>query len=188
MAAWVGSLRQASDSLKVTIAAQTKELDDLRAALERAKSSSAPAEAAVTQEVKQRQQALEQRQSVLAALTQGLFEPGRGHAARLQLIAQTIPAVAWVTQLKSDEQLLEITGFTLEPAALNDWVSRLAASSLLQGQTLSTVHVEGVKPGGGLASAASAPAAQTAQWSFNLLSRVAAPAAVPPVSTSGAKP
>jgi len=187
MAAWVWNLRHATDSLKLTLATQTKELDDLRAALELAKSSSDPVDAAMTQEVKQRKLALEQRQNVLAALSQGLFQPGRGHAARLQLVAQTIPAVAWVTRLKTDEQLLEITGFTLEPAALNDWVSRLAASSLLQGQTLSTVHVESVKPGGTpTAPAASAPASQAAQWSFNLLSRVAVPVVAAPVVTGPA--
>jgi len=195
MAAWVWNLRQASDSLKVTLAAQSKELNDLRAALERAKNASGPADAAMTQEVKQRQLALELRQNVLTALSQGLVQPGRGHAARLQLIAQTIPAVAWVTQLKTDEQLLDISGYTLEPAALNDWVSRLAASSLLQGQKLSTVHVESAKSGSDVAVAASAPPAQVAQWSFNLVSRVAAPLAMPPgstvsapVATNGAKP
>ena len=187
MAAWVWNLRLASDSLKVTLAAQSKELDDLRAALERAKNAAGPADAAMTQEVKQRKLALEQRQSVLSALSQGLFQPGRGHAARLQLIAQTIPAVAWVTQLKTDEQLLDITGYTLEPAALNDWVSRLAASSPLQGQTLSTVRVESVKPGANaVAPAVSAPAAQVAQWSFNLLSRVAVPVVAAPVVTGPA--
>lgn len=194
LAAWVWNLRQATASLKLTLATQTKELDDLRAALERAKSSSGPAEAAMTQEVKQKMLALEQRQRVLAVLSQGLFQPGRGHAAHLQLISQTIPAVAWVTQLKTDEQLLEVTGYTLEPAALNDWVSRLAASSLLQGQTLSTVNVESVKPGATtMASAVSAPASQATQWSFNLVSRLAV-AALPGVTgsatglTGGAKP
>jgi len=192
----VWNLRLATDSLKMTLATQTKELDDLRAALERTKSSSGPADAAMTQEVKQRKLALEQRQNVLTALSQGLFQPGRGHAARLQLVAQTIPAVAWVTRLKTDEQLLEITGYTLEPAALNDWVSRLAASSLLQGQTLSSIHVEGVKPGDvAAAPATSAPTSLAARWSFNLLSQVAVPVVVSPVvtgpataSANGAKP
>lgn len=188
-AAWVWNLNQATESLQVTVAAQAKELDDLRAALERAKAEADPAESAVVQELRQRRLELQQRQSVLEALSQGLFEPGQGHSARLRLVALTIPPVAWLTHIRTDDQLLELGGFTLEPAALNDWVGKLAVSPLLQGQSLSTAKVEGVTtpaslvpsaPGvAGSASPSTAQAA-TSMWSFSLLSQLAtAPAAKP---------
>ena len=145
-AVWVINLNQAGASLKVTLASQTKELEGLRAALEQSKQSSAPAELAMVQEIKTRRVALQQRETVLAALSQGLFQPGHGHAARLQLVAQSIPPVIWVTSIKADDRLLEVAGYTLEPAALNDWVNQVAASALLRGQALSTVKVESVKP------------------------------------------
>jgi len=189
-AAWVWNLKNATASIQVTVTAQAKELDDLRAALERAKANAGQGESAVMQELRQRRLALQQRQSVLAALSQGLFEPGQGHSARLRLVAQTIPPVAWLTQIRTDDQLLELGGYTLEPAALNDWVGKLAASPLLQGQSLNTVKVEGTRPGkalvqsaAGAASPASAP--NTApMWSFSLLSKVATSGA----ATAGGKP
>jgi Tfp pilus assembly protein PilN len=82
------------------------------------------------------------RSRLLAELQQGLLAPGRGHAARLQLLAQTIPAQVWVTALRADAGHLEVSGFTLEPAVLNDWVARLARSPVLAGQQLARVKVE----------------------------------------------
>ncbi|MCW2313527.1 PilN domain-containing protein [Rhodoferax antarcticus] len=188
-AAWVWNLNKASDSLQATLAAQSIEMDSLRAALERAQASANPGESAVQQELRQRRLELQQRQSILEALSQGLFEPGRGHSARLQLVAQTIPPVAWLTHIRTDDQLLELGGYTLEPAALNDWVGKLAISPLLQGQSLTTAKVEGVKPPTSLVPGspgvaqpaavkvvAGSVAAPTSMWSFSLLSKVAAAA------------
>jgi Tfp pilus assembly protein PilN len=194
-ATWIWNLNAAAASLQVTLDSQAKELESLRATLERANASAGASESPVIQELKQRKLELQQRQSVLEALSQGLFAPGQGHSARLRLVAQTIPAVAWLTQIKADDQLLDLRGYTLEPAALNDWVSKLAASPLLQGQSLNTVQVEGVKPASTLvqsapgSTAASAPApagppdAKPAMWSFSLLSKVAT---APPLA--GVKP
>ena len=86
-----------------------------------------------------------QRQAILAELSRGSVKDGQGHAARLQLVAASIPAQVWVTDVKADELQLDISGFTLEPAALNAWVARLSASPLLQGQHLAAVKVEKVK-------------------------------------------
>lgn len=199
-AAWIYNLNQASALLKANLDAQTKEMEALRSAIEQRNKSNAPAEQALQQEIKARRAALQQRDAVLAALSQGLFAPGRGHAARMQLVAQTIPPEVWVTQIKADERLLEISGYTLEPAALNDWVQQLGTSELLRGQALSTIKVEGAKPGLSVLmaagantprpiAAASASASASAvvlppMWSFTLLSS-AAPAALP---ASGAKP
>jgi len=181
-AAWVWNLKSAADSLQVTLTSKARELDDLRAALERAKASAGPGESVALQELRQSRQQLLQRQGVLTALSQGLFEPEHGHSARLKLVAQTIPPVVWLTQIKTDDQLLELGGYTLEPAALNDWVGKLAASPLLQGQTLNTVKVEGVQPANALVQAVPS-GALAPMWSYSLLTKVATSA-----TPSGARP
>ena len=114
------------------------------------------------------------------------MRPGFGHSARLQLVAQSIPATAWVTEVLADPSRFEVRGFTLEPAALNDWVAKLAKSPLLAGQSLRTVQVESV-----VATAASpgqarieAAAGGRPMWSFTLGSAVAADA----VSSAGKAP
>jgi len=208
-AAWIWNLRHASDQLKVTLTAQAKEVENLRGAIERGKTSAGPAQAALAGELKDRKLLLQQREVLMTALSQGLFQPGQGHAARLQLVAQTIPAAAWVTNIKTDDQLLEVAGYTLEPAALNEWVGKLALSPLLHGQTLSTIKVESVKPdsvkaysvvprsesamqplatrpGGAVSAPLAARAPLPAVWSFSLLSRVAVPPA--PGNPTGGRP
>jgi Tfp pilus assembly protein PilN len=207
-AGWVWRLNRSSDSLNATLAVQAKELESLRMALERAKISTGPAQASMLQEVKQRKLLLQQREQMLGALGQGMFQPGQGHSARLQLVAQTIPTVAWVTHLKADEQLLDLSGFTLEPAVLNDWVNKLSVSPLLVGQSLSTVQVEHIKPDAALAKTAvlaqqpvtkpgiatsAAIAAKTtvtapALWSFGMLSRMAVKPAGATSAPNGGKP
>jgi Tfp pilus assembly protein PilN len=195
-AAWVWNLNQASDILRQTLAAQTQELAAMQAVLEKNQAGSVPALAAAQQVLAQRRKLLVQRQLALAALQQGRAEPGFGHAARLQLVAQTIASQAWVTQLRADDTLLEVSGYTLEPAVLTEWVNRLAQSPLLKGQALSTVMVErvtptAVLPGGALDRQAVATkdvqppvkggadkaAKPLPRWSYTLLSSLAKPAA-----------
>ncbi len=203
-AVWVWNLNQASASLKLTLATQTQELDGLRAALARSQGAVAPGQTAAEQELTQRRAHLAQREKVLAALQQGHIQPGFGHAARLQLVAQTIPSAAWVTQITADERTLEVAGYTLEPAVLTTWVNRLADSPLLKGQALSTVKVDNVKPDTMLPGAVTVgqvvrPPAMTASpvqassqaakpplpaiWSYALLSSMA-----PQVATAKTKP
>jgi len=205
-AVWSWNLQRASAVLTTTLTAQDKELVALRAAQERAKASTGPAQAALLQELAQHKLLLQQREQLLLALNQGRFQPGRGHSDRLRLVAQSIPSVAWVTHIRADEQLLEVGGYTLEPAVLNDWVGQLGSSALLAGQALSTIKVDSVKPDAALFNSAllSPPAAPQAGgpawpalWSFSLLSRMAQSkmaipasqvASSPAVAASGGKP
>ena len=191
---WVWSLNLASAGFKKTLATQARELESLQVAIAQGKPGSAPVEANLTKEIQTRKTELAQRESLMAQLQRGLVRPGWGHAARLQLLAQSIPEQAWVTAVTADDNQFEVSGFTLEPAALNDWVARMAASPLLEGQTLSTVKVENtgtgvVKAVAGTAIPAlpaaspAAPAAPPALWSFHLVSTVAKPPAV-----AGGKP
>ncbi len=170
-AAWVWNLQRASSSLQQTLDAQGEELTHLRVALEASGTGAGPMQAALTQELVQQRAELQKRQGVLDALSQGVVLPGQGHAARLRLVAQTIPSVAWIDAIKTDSDVLEVSGFTLAPELLNDWVGKLAGSPLLQGQTLSAVKVEQSVPDPGTASG-------PATWSFVLVSRLATTAPV----------
>jgi Tfp pilus assembly protein PilN len=81
-----------------------------------------------------------------------------------------------MTEVKMDGSRFEVTGFTLESAALNEWVDKLALSPLMQGLKLATVKVENATAALAAQSAApisptSAPIAPArAVWSFNLVS------------------
>jgi Tfp pilus assembly protein PilN len=191
---WTWSLKQVSAGYQQSVTTNQREIDRLQAAIKVSKASTAPADAALVQELKQSRDALQHREQLLDELRRGLAREGWGHSARLQLVAQSIPPQAWVTEIKADDTRLELSGFTLEPAALNVWMARLAASPLLQGQQLATIKVEravtelrnaagapAVAPGAVTAARAAGPAV----WSFTLVSAVAAP---PAAAASGARP
>ncbi len=168
---WVWSLNAASEGFRKTLASQSRELESLKSALAQGQAGGGPIEAALTQELQGRKTELLQREKLMQDLQRGLFRPGWGHSARLQLVAQSIPAQVWVTEVLADNNQLEVNGFTLEPAALNGWVSKLAASPLLQGQKLATVKVES-------ASAALLKTTSRPMWSFRLVSALGKPAAL----------
>lgn len=71
--------------------------------------------------------------------------------------------------MKADDLRLELSGYTLEPAALNGWVARLGDSPLLEGQQLSLVKVERVKPEAGSAGSVVPPAVAGPVWSYTLV-------------------
>lgn len=186
---WVWSLNVASEAFKKSFSSQSRELESLQLAIAKNKASAGPVELALTQDLQVQRSELMQREKMLEGLQRGLFRTGWGHAARLQLVAQSIPAQVWVTEVKADEAQLEISGFTLEPSELNDWVDRLAASPLLEGQRLSTVKVEhanapaltavvGGATASTLPSASSVAPASRPVWSFNLVSALGKPSAI----------
>lgn len=185
---WTWSLQQISAGYQQSVATNQREIDRLQAAIKVSQASTAPADAALVQELQQRRDELQHREQLLEELRRGLTREGWGHSARLQLVAQTIPPQAWVTEIKADDSRLELSGYTLEPAALNVWMARLAASPLLQGQQLATVKVERavteLRDATGAPAIAPGAAAGPAVWSFILVSAVAAP----PVAAAGARP
>jgi Tfp pilus assembly protein PilN len=173
---WVGSLNAASEGFRSTLATQSRELESLQSAIAAGKAGAAPIDASLTLDLQHRRADLLQREALLDGLQRGLSRPGWGHAARLQLVAQSIPSQVWVTEVKADESRLDVSGFTLEPSALNDWVLKLAASHLLEGQKLSTVKVENAASAAVMPAASSAVAATPRpMWSFNLVSELGKP-------------
>ena len=187
---WIWNLNAASDGFRKTLASQSRELESLQSAIQKGKAGAGPLEAVLTQELQGQRAELLQREKLMEELQRGLFAPGWGHSARLQLVAQSIPAQVWITEVKADENQLDVSGFTLEPAALNEWVGRLAASPLLKGQKLSTVKVENASAamikavvGGSTGALSTASPAPRAVWSFSLVSAVGNPS-----TAAGSKP
>lgn len=173
-------LKLLTDGYQHSVTDNQREIERLKAGIRLNKESSAPADAALVQALQAGQAELAQREQLLAELRRGLLREGQGHAARLQLVAQSIPPQAWVTAIRADELRLELSGYTLEPAALNRWMERLAQSPLLLGQQLSAVKVERVAADGG-SGAVAVRARGAPMWSYQLVT-AGAPA------TSGAKP
>lgn len=136
------SLQGLTQSLQAALATQTPELDRLRASVAKARAPDATDEKRMAQQLADARAQLADRERMLADMQRGLLAPGRGHSVRMQLVAQTIPPQAWVTALHADATHLEVSGFTQEPAVLNDWVARLARSPVLAEQQLARVHVE----------------------------------------------
>lgn len=176
---WGWTLQSLSTGYQLSMDGNQRELDRLRAALVARRAVAGPVDAAVLQELETRKTELEQRETLLRELTRGLVREGYGHAARLQLLARSIPPQAWVTEVRGDDARLELSGYTLEPAALNNWVARLAESPLLEGQQLSVVKVERVADEarvGAPTTGAAAPVRPVASgplWSYTLVTATA---------------
>jgi Tfp pilus assembly protein PilN len=181
---WVWSLKAASRELRTTVAAATEDATKLKAAIQTRKAVALPPDPALVQQLQTRRLDEIRREKILFELRRGLFRAGFGHSDRLQLVAQSIPAPVWVTAIREDEVRMEVSGFTLEPSALNDWVARLAASPLMQGKALATIKVDRVaaepQAAAGLVAATGTPAAAASApkrpvWSFSLVSSAATP-------------
>lgn len=136
------SLSGLSRSLQATLAGQEPDLTRMRAAVAQSRAGQGVDDKQLTQQLQAARAQLTERQQLLAELQQGLLAPGRGHAARMQLVAQSIPSQAWVTALKADAGRFEVSGYTQEPSVLNDWVAQLSRSPILAGQHLARVQVE----------------------------------------------
>lgn len=206
-AAWVWNLQRATEGFLQVMGSQTNEIESLKNAIQRGRAAAAPVDAALLAQLQAARTAVQQREQLRDALQQGMLVPGWGHSDRLLWVARSIPAPVWVTDVKMDEGRFEVSGFTLEPAALNDWVSKLSTNPLMQSMKLATVKVESAVaaqmpvPATAIAASATAaapaagtpaspPAVQRSVWSFSLLSATP-PATAPLVSadtSSGAKP
>ncbi len=175
---WAWTLHSLGQGYQQVVNNNQRELSQLQAALQIMRANAAPAGAAQQQELQARQAELQQRELLLRELKRGLLREGYGHAARLELVARSIPPQAWVTEIRADDLRLELSGYTLEPAALNNWVARLSDSPLLQGQQLSVVKVERVSADTARNPAAVDPlrsAGGAPLWSYTLVTAMATP-------------
>ncbi len=195
-AVWVWNLDRASETFQQSVAAQAREVESLQAAIQRSRANAAPVDPLLIAQLQERRDRIVKREQLREALKEGVFRPGFGHSDRLAWVAHSIPAPVWITLVRMDGSRFEVAGFTLEPAALNEWVDKLALSPLMQGLKLATVKVENAtvatrEAPSSTASAVSAPTATPRQvWSFNLTSvdPAAAMTATAPSSAPGSKP
>jgi hypothetical protein len=165
---WVWSLKSSTAGFKQAMSGNTTELARLRAAIEVRKAGGAPPEPQLVQQLQAGQTNLARKEALINDMRQGLFKEGWGQSARMQLVSQSIPAQVWITAMRADNAQLDLTGMTLEPAALRDWVLKLNASPLLQGQRLAALKIEQVKPDTAIDGRPKDPGPQV--WSFNLVS------------------
>ena len=172
--AW--NMARTSASYQLGLSDQANDLQKMKAALDLTKANSGPAEASLQQQFQARQSELQMREALLTAVREGAVQTGSAHSDRLKLVAQSIPPQVWVTGLKADTRRFEINGYTIEPAALNLWVRRLAQSPLMRGLDLSSVRVDNATAGVAGAAGASATDADFKSlagrpvWSFVLVS------------------
>ena len=136
----------ATNELKKTLSLKLRELESLQVAIKKNVLSGSATGTALMQVQSQRAELL-RVEKIIATLQQGVTRPGYSHAARLELLAQTIPTNVWITQFSDEEKQLQITGFTFDPALLETWIARLIKNPVLLGQTLQAVKVESVKDG-----------------------------------------
>jgi Tfp pilus assembly protein PilN len=155
---WVWNLKQSSASYVQTNQTQTAEIASLKAAITQSRANAGPVDPALLAQLQERRNAVKQREVVLDVVERGMFRAGEGHSDRMRMVSRSIPAEAWITELKMDANRFEVTGFTIDPAALNDWVRKLSADPLMRNLKLSAVKVENKS------------AAKGAVWSFNLTS------------------
>jgi Tfp pilus assembly protein PilN len=113
---------------------------------------------AIEQELAQALKQLAERQGVLAALSPAVGQAAAQRSALLTLLAQTVPAPVWLTEVRMADGRVELMGMTLQPEALRPWLAALSAHPALAGQSLRAVKVERREDG-----AADA-------WSFQVLS------------------
>ncbi|MEO7186116.1 MAG: PilN domain-containing protein [Rhodoferax sp.] len=201
-AAWVWNLDRASESFKQSLASHAQEIASLQSAIKSSMASAAPVDPALVAQLDALNISIAQREKLKIALGEGMFRPGWGHSDRLAWVARSIPAPVWITNVRMDGTHFEVSGFTLEPAALNEWVDKLAISPLMQGLKLATVRVENataatIHPPGDAAPAAPAPTASSASaptapprpvWSFTLVSAEPLAAISRAASAPGGKP
>jgi Tfp pilus assembly protein PilN len=175
----VWSLNESSESLTRELTQRGAEREMLLNAIKTRKVDAAPSVDVALRELKAAEAELQKREALLEDLRRGLVVAERGHAARMRLVAQSIPAAVWLTEIFADDRRLEVHGFTKEPSTLNEWVARLGQSPLLKGQSLVAVKVERSMADGGPV------------WSFSLVSAASVPAtsaSAPVIAASGGRP
>lgn len=168
---WVWSHNQSSAELRRTLSEQDSEVAKLKQSMDDVQATAKPLDPALQQRLDTLRGLIAQHVQLRNALQKGVLQVGWGHSDRLRLVAQTIPPQVWVTNVKADNTRFEVSGYTLESDALNDWVNRLALSPLMQGLKLSDVRVENTivateKP----AELDKSSKDQRPMWAFTLLS------------------
>jgi Tfp pilus assembly protein PilN len=180
---WLWSLEQSARTYRLTLETQSSEIKNLQAAIQIGRATATSVDPGLIRELEDQRAQLQQRERMLKLVREGMYQPGAGHSDRLLILSRSIPPDTWVSGVKVDSAAFAVSGFTLEPSSLNDWVGRLSQSPLMRGLSLDTVAVNLVAEAKG-AGAVKAPTTGPATWAFSLLSL--APAQVAPVPATSA--
>jgi len=111
--------------------------------------------AGLEQALRARTALLEARRAARDALERGMARPDAGPSAVLRRIADTIPASAWLLELRVAGSHVDIRAKALDPAAVDAWLERLRASRFLAERPAPTLRLDRIDPPAG--SAQSAP-------------------------------
>lgn len=156
---------QATQALQAQLGATLRAGQDERARLEQALAQAPGGDTtALQQQLEQARRALAEREALLQELG------ASGQAARSELLvmlARTLPASAWLTEVELGEDRIALSGLARQPEALRGWLSQLQAEPSLRGLPLRAVKVERKDVPGGEA------------WAFELSSGPPATATEP---------
>ena len=78
-------------------------------------------------------------------LRQGLATDQAGPSALMRLLATSAPTQAWLTDIRVGGSQLEVAGKTIDPAAVNAWLERLAASGYLSAKPMPSLRLDRVE-------------------------------------------
>lgn len=141
ISAWLHwQMRQLDHEAQATLQRQQQELRTLQAALDEARRQSDPQ--ALARQLDKALQQQDQLNARLLAQNQGMLPPGQGHADLLAWLARSLPPQAWLTELRLGPQRLELSGATLDTAALHRWLGQLDQLPGSGGQPLFELKVE----------------------------------------------
>lgn len=85
---------------------------------------------------------LEARQGARDLLKRGLAGPDDGPSALLRRIASTLPEAAWLTEVRVAGERIDVSGKSLDAAAIDAWVEQLRASGFLARKPMPTLRIE----------------------------------------------
>ena len=144
-------------------------------------SQSATNVSALEQELAQVRRQLAAREALLASLSTPAPGSHISRSTLLRVLAQTLPASSWLTEVQLVDGRVELAGATLQPETLRPWLDRLSAHPALAGQALAAVKVERRDVDAG-------PGRET--WSFRVVSSrgSAAPATHHAPADAGERP
>ena len=143
---WIWKIDAETNELKKTSLLKLRELETIQASIKQNGLKGTATGTALAQLQNQRAELL-RIEKIIGILQHGATRLEYGHAARLELLAQTIPADVWITQLFDRERRLEIVGLTLEPASVETWIRKLVKNPIFKSQTLQAVKVDSVADG-----------------------------------------
>ena len=152
-----GTDKMRQDGIAATTAYQG---DKQRLSKELARRPATKDTTALEQELAQARKLLVERRQLLDELAPTTTPAGSSRAALLRALAQTVPEVVWLTEVKLAEGRLELAGMTLQPEALRPWLDHLATLPAVAGLALRAVKVDRTE-----ANASTAEA-----WSFRVVS------------------